>query len=117
MRQLCLLHELAAGTATLARLETRDFLLYRADDNTVHVYLNRCPHLGIPLVWQPAQLWDKAGRHLQCSAHGALFIPSTGECISGPCQGDSLWAVTCSIVEGAVLIDDSELPSMVQINQ
>jgi nitrite reductase/ring-hydroxylating ferredoxin subunit len=114
MRQLCLLHELAVGTAVLVRLDNRDLLAYRADENTVHTYLNRCPHLGIPLAWNQSQLWDSQGQHLQCSAHAALFIPATGECISGPCQGDSLWSVSCSIANGAVLIDESELPSVVQ---
>jgi nitrite reductase/ring-hydroxylating ferredoxin subunit len=114
MSPLCQLNEVAVGNAVLASWQGRQLIVFREAADLVHVYLNRCPHLGIPLTWQPTQLWDKPQRHLQCATHGALFIPATGACISGPCKGDSLWSVSASISDGAVLIDAAELPKTVQ---
>ena len=36
---------------------------------------------------------DADNLFIQCSTHGALFKPGSGECIAGPCQGDSLAAL------------------------
>jgi nitrite reductase/ring-hydroxylating ferredoxin subunit len=39
-----------------------------------HAYLNRCTHVAMELDWQPA-------------SHGAAYLPATGQCAGGPCQG------------------------------
>src|SRR5215470_20305591 len=53
-------------------------------------FVNRCPHMGTELDWQPGEFFDMSGLYLVCSTHGALFEPRTGRCIAGPCKGDSL---------------------------
>ncbi|MGC8120107.1 Rieske (2Fe-2S) protein [Marinobacter sp. VGCF2001] len=63
------------------------------DGNAPRAYLNVCPHLGIELNWMPGRFMDSDNLFIQCSTHGALFKPGTGECIAGPCQGDSLTAL------------------------
>lgn len=68
-------------------------------DNGPEVYLNRCPHLGIPLEWQEHQFIDNDTGLIRCATHGALFLPSSGECVSGPCVGDTLLNVP-SYIEG-----------------
>lgn len=65
-------------------------------------YLNRCPHLGIELNWMPGRFMDADNQFIQCSSHGALFLPASGECIAGPCQGDALTALEVRIVDGWV---------------
>ncbi|MEP3563849.1 MAG: Rieske 2Fe-2S domain-containing protein [Marinobacter sp.] len=60
------------------------------DNGTPRAYLNVCPHLGIELNWMPGRFMDADNLFIQCSTHGALFKPGTGECIAGPCQGDVL---------------------------
>ncbi|HLT12767.1 MAG TPA: Rieske 2Fe-2S domain-containing protein [Marinobacter sp.] len=60
------------------------------DTDTPRAYLNICPHLGIELNWMPGRFMDADNLFIQCSTHGALFKPGTGECIAGPCQGDAL---------------------------
>jgi nitrite reductase/ring-hydroxylating ferredoxin subunit len=56
-------------------------------------WLNVCPHQGRPLNWAPNQfLADPQGR-LVCAAHGAVFEPDRGQCVSGPCQNALLRAV------------------------
>lgn len=59
-------------------------------DKQVQAYLNHCPHLGIPLNWQPDQFMSLEGTHIQCSTHGALFTLEEGHCVAGPCSGQSL---------------------------
>ncbi|MDO6444092.1 Rieske 2Fe-2S domain-containing protein [Marinobacter sp. 2_MG-2023] len=63
------------------------------DGSTPRAYLNRCPHRGVELNWMPGRFMDTDNLFLQCSTHGALFKPGDGECIAGPCQGDTLTAL------------------------
>jgi nitrite reductase/ring-hydroxylating ferredoxin subunit len=91
------LDELREGTC--ARLELADgSLIAVRRDGAVHCYLNRCPHQGTELDWLPGVLFDATGRYLQCATHGALFEPTTGLCIEGPCRGLSLLRITPSVV-------------------
>jgi nitrite reductase/ring-hydroxylating ferredoxin subunit len=53
-------------------------------------YVNRCPHMGTELDWQPGDFFDESGAYLVCATHGALFEPHNGHCIAGPCRGASL---------------------------
>ena len=53
-------------------------------------FVNRCPHLGTELDWQPGEFFEESGLYLVCSTHGALFEPDTGFCVAGPCRGASL---------------------------
>ncbi|UAW97952.1 Rieske 2Fe-2S domain-containing protein [Halopseudomonas nanhaiensis] len=68
----------------------------------VQVFVNRCPHRGIPLEWVPDQFLDSSGRLIQCATHGALFLPDTGECVSGPCAGERLARRESRVQDGQV---------------
>lgn len=59
-------------------------------ENIAYAYKNICPHLGIPLNWQPDEFLSIEETHIQCSTHGALFTMENGHCIAGPCSGDKL---------------------------
>lgn len=76
--------------------KTLDFFLLK-QDGEVRAYLNFCPHLGIPLNWQPDQFMSLEGTHIQCSTHGALFQLEDGYCFSGPCRGESLTPLNIKI--------------------
>lgn len=69
-----------------------------------YAYRNHCPHVGTPLDWLPNQFFSEDGAMLLCHTHGALFEPTTGECMAGPCPrglyplglkmlDDELWVV------------------------
>lgn len=73
--------------------DPRSLLLVRLN-GTVHGYRNSCPHLRIPLNWQPNRFWNIEKTALICSLHGALFAPDSGECLEGPCVGRFLERVT-----------------------
>lgn len=68
---------------------TVELLLLKQHDN-IRAYQNHCPHLGIPLNWQPDEFLSIEGTHIQCSTHGALFTMEDGHCIAGPCAGQGL---------------------------
>lgn len=69
----------------------------------LHVYVNACPHLGLPLEMVPDHFLDAAGRYMVCSAHGARFRLEDGRCVSGPCSGEALEPVPCEVDEAGDL--------------
>lgn len=95
---LCDLSILSTQPSLGVTLGEHSYIVVNAD-NGPQVFLNRCPHLGIPLEWQEHQFLDSDTGLIRCATHGALFLPSTGECVSGPCVGDALLAVP-SFVDG-----------------
>jgi len=69
---------------------------------SVYLYRNRCPHVGLPLNLVPGGFLDYDRRYIQCSSHGALFEPDSGYCVAGPCHGQHLEALPCQIRDGEV---------------
>ncbi len=59
-------------------------------EGRVVAYRNECPHTGGELDWNEGDFLDAEGRLIVCATHGALFEPSSGRCVSGPCRGASL---------------------------
>jgi nitrite reductase/ring-hydroxylating ferredoxin subunit len=68
-------------------------------------YYNKCPHTGASLEWQEDQFLDLDKALIQCATHDALFTIDTGECISGPCVGDSLQALPISIINDEIHLE------------
>lgn len=101
---LCRLDELADPGSKGFEVNGRLVFAVRQGQQ-VYVYLNRCPHRGIPLEWVADQFLDHSGRLIQCASHGALFLPESGECIAGPCSGNSLTPLASHIEEGQVWLD------------
>ncbi|MFL0810982.1 MAG: Rieske 2Fe-2S domain-containing protein [Agarilytica sp.] len=81
------------------------FILRR--NNKVYAYRNACPHIGVTLDWAPNQFFSSDGELLQCSTHGALFIPETGACVSGPCRGQSLTQLSVEERNGEIHLYES----------
>ena len=57
---------------------------------SVHGYINRCPHQGTPLETFPDRFLSRDGTELICSTHGARFRAENGVCTTGPCKGSRL---------------------------
>jgi len=90
---LCHTDDLPENKTRSFNVETKDGeidLFIIKIDNKLYGYKNFCPHLGIPLNWQPDDFLSIEETHIQCATHGALFTPETGNCIAGPCSGDTL---------------------------
>lgn len=72
-------------------------------DGEVWGFVDSCPHTGQPLSLFGDRYFTREGDLLLCSGHGALFRPSDGQCVAGPCQGEGLtpWPVR---IEGEVVV-------------
>lgn len=73
-------------------------------NNEFRAYRNRCPHTGINLNWQPHQFFDVEGQYIQCSMHSAQFRFEDGECVWGPCLGQSLEQLNIEIDSGKIVL-------------
>ena len=96
-KALCRIDDIPDGGAIEAgvvdeRDGIRDSLMLARHGGTVHAYRNVCPHAGRRLDWAPGQFLVEDG-HVICTAHGAMFRLASGECVSGPCRGESLTEV------------------------
>lgn len=70
----------------------------------IYVYVNSCPHIGIDLEFQPDQFLDIESQFIQCANHGALFEIETGDCISGPCSGQTLKPVPIEVRDNQIVV-------------
>ena len=77
---------------------------------TVVVYVNACPHLGLPLDWVPDHFLSADGARIICATHGAEFRIDDGECLHGPCYGDRLDSVMIQIKDGVVWVSQDAGP-------
>ena len=92
----------------LAEVEVRlgedaeSLILYR-QAGAVRAWLNVCPHAGRRLDWAPGQFLKSRDGLLVCAVHGASFELARGECVAGPCRGQSLRAVALAVRDGEVV--------------
>ena len=69
-----------------------------------YAWVNSCPHAGHALNFEPDEFMAPEGRFIRCLSHGARFEPDTGECVLGPCTGQSLKSLECVEEHGKVLV-------------
>lgn len=93
--RLCAPNELAEGQSRGFVIDGEKLFAVRKDGQ-VFAYRNRCPHKGINLEWLPDQFLDHSASLIQCAIHGALFLIDSGECVAGPCSGQSLDSLACT---------------------
>ena len=83
-------------------------IILHRDGDTITAYLNTCPHAGRRLDWSPGQFLATKEGLLVCAAHGASFdMALKGECVAGPCRGQSLLPVNVTARDGAVWLADA----------
>ncbi|WP_135081564.1 Rieske 2Fe-2S domain-containing protein [Terasakiella sp. SH-1] len=97
--------------------DSKEFFLKKEDqqisiiavkkDGVISVFVNNCPHLGVPLNLEPDRFLDMEKNFILCSTHGALFKIDDGECVHGPCQGQNLPRVASEIRGEEVFIDNN----------
>lgn len=75
----------------------------------VRAFENRCPHQDTNLDWEKGEFLDADGMRIQCGKHGALFDLGSGQCVDGPCLGQSLIAIE-------TMIDDEDDICLVGVN-
>lgn len=70
----------------------------------VFAYQNYCMHVGHALNWKPDRFLTGDGKHIICSAHGAIYEIDNGLCVGGPCPGKKLRALPLEIRDGVVMV-------------
>jgi nitrite reductase/ring-hydroxylating ferredoxin subunit len=105
-RVLCRLEEIPDGSARGFPAAPGGFtgLFAVRRGEKVFVYVNSCPHIGLPLEPLPDRFLDTKKQVIICSAHGARFRIEDGICVTGPCIGEALEAVPVRIEEGRVVV-------------
>lgn len=78
-------------------------VIVHRDGDAVRAWLNVCPHAGRRLDWAPGQFLKSRDGLLVCAVHGASFELGKGECVAGPCRGQSLQSVDVSVRDGEVV--------------
>jgi nitrite reductase/ring-hydroxylating ferredoxin subunit len=73
-------------------VRVRSLLVGRAG-GALRAYSNVCAHQAVPLDVGTDSPMAQDGYHLLCHQHGALYRPTDGRCVSGPCKGDKLASV------------------------
>lgn len=66
-------------------------------------YVDRCPHMGLPLAQVLDAYLTPDGARIACSWHGALFAVEDGRCLGGPCAGGALAAWPVTVRDGAIV--------------
>ncbi|HEY0624486.1 MAG TPA: Rieske (2Fe-2S) protein [Sphingomonas sp.] len=65
-------------------------------------FVDRCPHMGLPLAQQLDAYLTNDGALIQCSWHGALFRIGDGSCVGGPCAGAALTPWPLEVRDGTI---------------
>jgi len=104
--RLCALAAIADGKARNFVLEMRagrfhGFVVRRGA--AVSGYVDRCPHMGLPLAQRLDDYLTPDETLIACDWHGALFAIEGGLCVGGPCMGQRLTAWPVTVRDGEIV--------------
>ncbi len=66
-------------------------------------YVDRCPHMGVPLAQTLDEYLTPDGTLIACSWHSALFTIDEGLCVGGPCTGQRLTPWPVRVEDGEIV--------------
>jgi nitrite reductase/ring-hydroxylating ferredoxin subunit len=69
----------------------------------VRGFVDRCPHMGLPLAKTLDEYLSDDGSLIQCDWLGALFDIASGACVGGPCPGTRLTPWPVQLTDGAIV--------------
>ena len=100
------LDQIADGAARNYVLQLRagrfhGFVVRRGGE--VFGYVDRCPHMGLPLAQKLDEYLTPDCALIACSWHSALFEIDTGACVGGPCTGARLTPWPVAVRDGAIV--------------
>lgn len=98
------LHEQPDNSSLSLQREGMDLLLVHSQGQH-YLYLNRCPHADASLDPMGGSVCSEDGALLTCQRHAAQFLAHTGECVAGPCLGESLTPVPFTLIDGELYLD------------
>jgi nitrite reductase/ring-hydroxylating ferredoxin subunit len=105
---ICSVGALADGTSLKFRVTGGDrggeaFLI--RFDGRYYAYRNVCAHMALGLDLDDNDFFTVDGTALICKTHGAVYVPDSGLCFSGPCYGESLDPLPIAVRDGAVILE------------
>ena len=105
-RALCRVEEIADGESKgfLPAQDGFSGLFAVRKGERIFVYVNSCPHIGVPLNWRDDDFLTLDKIRIICATHGAEFRIATGECLLGPCAGEHLDAIQIDIRDGVLYV-------------
>ncbi len=103
MTILCHFDDIPEGAARGFELGEDKLFAVKKEDS-VYLYHNRCPHLGLELNWVEDQFLDLNGALIQCATHCALFVIEDGKCVAGPCLAQALEPIPFEIFDQQILL-------------
>lgn len=113
---ICSTEDLQNGQSLKFRFPTgigpEEAFLVRYRDQ-YHAYVNRCRHVHIALDYDDNDFFTTDGEFLVCKNHGAVYLPGTGECACGPCDGRSLIRLPLQIQDMLVIL--GEIPAQLKV--
>lgn len=71
-------------------------------------YVDRCPHMQLPLAKVLDDYVAPSGDLIACSWHFALFEIDTGACVGGPCRGQRLMRWPVKVEEGQLTTGEAD---------
>lgn len=77
------------------------FVVRRGD--SLAGYVDRCPHMGVPLAQTLDAYLTDDGSLIACAWHGALFRIEDGACVAGPCAGARLSPWPVEVRDGSIV--------------
>jgi nitrite reductase/ring-hydroxylating ferredoxin subunit len=92
---------MVCAVADMPENGARGFTLTGAD--VLRGFVNKCPHMGLPLETFPDRFLSADGERLICSAHGAQF-DFDGACFVGPCKGEHLYPLDLRIENRMIIL-------------
>ena len=69
-----------------------------------YAYRNKCQHLAVELDWDNNEFFEEEEKFIVCATHGAIYEPSSGNCIMGPCAGKKLETIDLEILQDKLII-------------
>jgi nitrite reductase/ring-hydroxylating ferredoxin subunit len=106
-RVLCQISDLNATNAKDVTLKNGDeqyAIMVVQWEGVLRAFVNSCPHARVPLNLFGDTFFDRTGKYLLCTTHGAHFRPTDGYCTRGPCRGKSLRSFPVAVKDGAVVV-------------
>jgi len=98
---LCHIYDLQEKYASEFQLRGQNYLVVKNLDQ-ITVFFNECPHAGHNLNMMTDDIVSPDGKHIMCTAHGAVFETHTGKCTAGPCTGAYLEKVNFTLKDDQI---------------
>ena len=73
-------------------------------DKKYYAYRNKCQHLEVELDWEDNNFFEDENKLIICATHGALYEPTSGKCLMGPCEGQNLEILDLKVLEDKLII-------------